>query len=266
MFLVHDSPLSGHMGQATTWERARRAAWWPGMKTDVMKYVQGCDKCQLHKQKKFPGRAPLRNTDIPGRPLDKVQIDFCSPFHKSIPDEMEYILAIQDVFSRYCILIPTRDCKAETAAQVFRERWVCQFGIPLMVQSDRGTHFTALVFQETCKALGIKHISSSANHPQSQGQVEHQNHLVDNIRCVIEEEPYAWPRAVEVVQFAHNTAVNATTGYTPHDLLFGQASRRPETLLARQLSLSGRLSDEDWENDETHKEMARRQVENGQNI
>ena len=41
-----------------------------------------------------------------------------------------------------------------------------------MVQSDRGTHFTALVFQETCKALGIKHILSSANHPQSQGQFE----------------------------------------------------------------------------------------------
>ena len=153
--------------------------------------------------------------------MDKVQIDFCGPFHKSIPDGMKYILAIQDVFSRYCILIPTRDCKAETAAQVFRVRWVCQFGIPLMVQSDRGTHFKALVFQETCKALGIQHILSSANHPQSHGQVERQNQLVNKIRFVIEEEPYSWPRAVAVVQFAHNTTANATTGYTPHELLFG---------------------------------------------
>ena len=85
---------------------------------------------------------------------------------------------------------------------------------------------------------------------------------MDNIRCVIEEEPYSWPKAVAVVQFAHNTAVNAATGYTPHQLLLGQASQRPKTLLARQLSLSGRLSDEDWENDETHKEMARRRVVN----
>ena len=110
------------------------------MKKDVMTYVQGCDKCQLHKRKKFPGNAPLRNTNISGRPLDKVQIDFCGPFHKSIQNEIEYILAIQDAFSRYCILIQARDCKEETAAQVFRERWVCQFGIPLMVQSDRSTH------------------------------------------------------------------------------------------------------------------------------
>ena len=122
--------------------------WWRTFKAD---------SCQLHKRKKLPGRAPLQNTDIPRRPLDKVQIDFCGPFHKSVPEGMEYVLAIQDVFSRYCILVPTKDCRAETAARVFRERWVCQIGIPLIVQSDRGTHFTAVVFEETCRALGIDH-------------------------------------------------------------------------------------------------------------
>ena len=125
---------------------------------------------------------------------------------------MEYTWAIQDVFSSYCILIPTRDGKAETAAQVFQERWVCQFGIPLMVQSDRSTHFTAMVFNESRTALGNKRKLSSANHPQYQGQVERQNQLVENIRCVIDEEPFSWPRAVDGVQFADNTAVNATTG------------------------------------------------------
>ena len=69
------------------------------MKKDVMTYVQECDKCQLHKRKKFPGRAPLRNTDISERHLNNVQIDYWGPFHKSIPDGMEYILAIQDVLS-----------------------------------------------------------------------------------------------------------------------------------------------------------------------
>ena len=81
------------------------------MKKDVVAYVQGCDSCQLHKRKKLPGRAPLQNTDIPRRPLDKVQIDFCGPYFTSrpVPDGMEHVLAIQDVFSRYCILVPTKD-------------------------------------------------------------------------------------------------------------------------------------------------------------
>ena len=83
---------------------------------------------------------------------------------------------------------------------------------------------------------------------------------MDNVRCLVDGEPYSWPRAVETVQFAHNTAVNATTGYSPHELLCSQSSRRPETLLARQLSLSGKLSDEDWETEDTHMELARRRV------
>ena len=80
LFLVHDSLLSGHMGQARTWERACRAAWWPGMKKDVMTYIQGCDKCQSHKRKKFPGKAPLRNTDIPRRPFGQGSNRLLRPF------------------------------------------------------------------------------------------------------------------------------------------------------------------------------------------
>ena len=53
LLLVHNSPLSGHMGQDRTWERAHREAWRPYMKKDVVAYVQDCDSCQLHKRKKL---------------------------------------------------------------------------------------------------------------------------------------------------------------------------------------------------------------------
>ena len=78
--VVRDSPLSGHMGRDRTWERARRTVWWPGMTSDIATYVAGCDECQRHKRSKKPGRAPVQFTDIPERPLDKVQIDFCGLF------------------------------------------------------------------------------------------------------------------------------------------------------------------------------------------
>ena len=40
------------------------------------------------------------------------------------------MLAMQDAFSRFCLLVPTKDCKAETAVQVVMDRWVRQFGVP----------------------------------------------------------------------------------------------------------------------------------------
>ena len=131
--VVHDAPLSGHMGRDRTWDRARRAVWWPGMKSDIATYVAGCDECQRHKRSTKHGRAPLQSTDIPERPLDKVQIDFCGPFHPSVPDGNEYVLAMQDVFTRFRLLVATKDCTAETVASVFRDRWVCVFGVPLTV-------------------------------------------------------------------------------------------------------------------------------------
>ena len=83
------------------------------------------------------------------------------------------MLAVQDVFTRFTLLIATKDCTAETAASVFR--WVCVFGVPLTVQSDQGTHFTSIVFEQTCRDLGIEHLLVSPAHARSQGQVERQN-------------------------------------------------------------------------------------------
>ena len=52
-----------------------------------------------------PGVPPMQFTDIPERPLDKVQIDFCGQFQPSVPEGNEYVLAVQYVFTRFTLLI-----------------------------------------------------------------------------------------------------------------------------------------------------------------
>ena len=94
---------------------------------------------------------------------------------------------------------------------------------------DQGPHFTVPVFETTCKELGIGHARGSPEHPQSQGQVERQNQLFANIRAVCNRSPASWPGAMRTVMFAHNTSVNKTTGISPHELVFKQQARRPET-------------------------------------
>ena len=171
LLVVNNMPASGHIGQERTWQRARQSVWWPDLKQDVQKYVRGCNKCQLHKRPNHPKRAPLLNTDIPAHPLDKVQIDFCGPFQKSISEGYQYVLAMQDVFamqgvfSKFCLLVPTKDCKAETAVQVVMDRWVCQFGVPMVMQFDQGPTFTAELFKEMCRQLGVAHRISSPKSP-----------------------------------------------------------------------------------------------------
>ena len=51
---------------------------------------------------------------------------------------------------------------------------------------------------------------------------------MDNIICVCDNNPAGWADAVVAVQYADNTSSNATTGCSPHQLLFHQAPNRPE--------------------------------------
>ncbi|XP_065182427.1 uncharacterized protein K02A2.6-like [Sycon ciliatum] len=132
-------------------------------------YVQGCEACQRHMRPKQPDKMQLETMDIPKAPLSRIQIDFVGPFQPSVPEKCRYILAIQDVLTRYAMLIPTVGCTAETAAVVLLERWVTVFDIPETVQSDRGSHFNGAVFREMCTAIGMRQALSSPNHAQSNG-------------------------------------------------------------------------------------------------
>ena len=42
----HDPEIIGHPGQLRMMELLKRTYWWPGLKENVKKYVQGCFKCQ----------------------------------------------------------------------------------------------------------------------------------------------------------------------------------------------------------------------------
>ena len=45
----HDLVDIGHPGQQQMMELIKRNYWWPEIKNDVKKYVQGCFKCQQNK-------------------------------------------------------------------------------------------------------------------------------------------------------------------------------------------------------------------------
>ena len=181
--MIHDAPFSGPMGRNRTTERIRDIVWWPHMSEDVATYVKGCDACQRHKRPKQPDRTKLESTPIPAAPLVRVQIDFIGPFQPSVPRNYRYVLAIQDFRTRNSLLVPTMDCTAETAAQVLVQRWVIVLDVPEVLQSDQDPHLTGIVFRQLCTVIGINQAFCSPNHPQSNGQIERQNLLTDNVRC-----------------------------------------------------------------------------------
>ncbi|KAG2884841.1 hypothetical protein PC117_g25712 [Phytophthora cactorum] len=60
---------------------------------------------------------------------------------------------------------------------------------------------------------------STADHPQTDGQTERVNRVVEDIlRSVCAEAPRRWSEVLPLVEFALNNAVNASTGFTPFNV------------------------------------------------
>ena len=235
LHLVHASPTAAHMGTNRTWVRARNNFWWEDMKQDIDNFVRDCKLCSKNKHVNKPNEAPQSLTSIPDGPLVEVMIDFVGPFQEARSHKFRYALQVQDVFSRFLIFEPTVDSTAQTAAVVLKNRWISIFGMPSTLRSDRGKHFTAEVFEELCKLSGIKHKLGSPEHPQSQGQVERQNQLINQVRCLCENDIEKWPETLFSVQCSHNGSMNSSTGYSPGRILLGKGFSNPEDIVLNHL-------------------------------
>ena len=85
-------------------------------------------------------------------------------------DRYQYILTIQDVFSRYLWLRPLTYKTSKVVSKALGDLYI-EVGPPKVLQSDRGGEFKKWV-KKMCKNLNVKMIQSRPYHPQSQGKVK----------------------------------------------------------------------------------------------
>ena len=72
-------------------------------------------------------------------------------------------------------------------AQLYIERILCLHGIPKTIISDRGSQFIARFWEQLHTCLGTRLIHSSAYHPQTDGQTERINQILEDMlrACVL---------------------------------------------------------------------------------
>ena len=173
----HNSVDVGHLGQQRMLELIKWNYWWPGLKEDVKKYVQGYFKYQQNKvqhQKKAGELHPLK---IPQEPWQEISIDIIRPLSRS--NRMDTIVVIIDQFTKMIQLKAiTTSISSEGIAKIYRDNIWKLHGVPKKILSDWGPQFPSRFMKEFMKALETERQLSTVYHSQINGQTERINQKI----------------------------------------------------------------------------------------
>jgi transposase InsO family protein len=101
-------------------------------------------------------------------------------------------------------------------------------GIPKTIISDRGTQFVARFLEQLHECLGTKLICSSSYHPQTDGQTERINQILeDMLRASILHFDKSWDKCLSLAEFSYNNSYPASLKMAPFDALYERRCRTP---------------------------------------
>jgi hypothetical protein len=163
-----------------------------------------------------------------------VHIDILGPFASS-NNGYKFVLTMIDRFTRWVEAIPLRTITAESVAKHLLNDWICRYGTPSVITSDRGTQFTSDLFASLTRLVGTHHITTTAYHPQANGLVERVHRVLNNaLAAVIQTKPTtSWVNALPLILLSHRTTMREELGASPAELLFGSTLALPADFVLR---------------------------------
>jgi len=223
----HDPPAQGHCGRDKMQYAMEGNVFWNKMIQDIKEYVNTCETCQ--RAKHYQHKTPWQNTPIPGEVFEDVSLDVVGPVPTSLTGK-SYILVVQDRLSRWIKFSPMRDTSAEVTARTFLNDWVCVYGVPKRIITDRGTNFTSRLFATMNEFLGIQHGKTTAYRPTSNGQNERSHRDLHKYLSMYltHQTIKTWDTLLQHAGWVHNSSLHDALQMSPYEVVYGI---KPNTVL-----------------------------------
>ena len=147
----------------------------------------------------------------------------------------KYLFVIMEYLTKWCITaaLPSFDTTHITNTLLFEV--VLKYSTPRRLITDNRANFISEAMNAVCQRLNIARSLTSVEFPQADGLVERMNRTLKvSLASYVEENPSKWDEYLPFVTFAYNTAKQASTGYSPFELLFG---RRPAIPMPDEMTI-----------------------------
>ena len=115
--------------------------FWPGIQSDIRRFIQSCDVCQRTFPKGRVTRVPLGSMPLIDIPFQRIAVDIVGPIFPATDKGNRYILTVVDYATRYPEAVAMKNIEttiAEALVDIFS-----RVGVPREVLSDQGTQFTS---------------------------------------------------------------------------------------------------------------------------
>ncbi|KAF1319909.1 Pol protein, partial [Globisporangium splendens] len=231
LYEYHDGPSSGHLGREKTFLNLSRDYYWPHMYKWVRKYVRTCEVCQRVKPSGST-QAPLRSLPVPQDSWKSVSMDFIFGLPRD-KHRRNGVLVFVDRFSKMVHLTPVSDkISAEMTAKVFVDVVFRLHGLPSEIVSDRDTRFTSRFWRTLLGILDTKLSMSTAAHPETDGQTERVNRVLEDVLRSYATSFKEWSEFLPLAEFALNNSTHVSTGHSPFYVNYGIHPRVPASIMA----------------------------------
>jgi hypothetical protein len=139
------------------------------------------------------------------------------------------IWAIVDQLTKvaHFLLVHTID-KAHKYAKLYIDRIVCLHGLPWTIVSDQGAQFIARFWEKLQESLETKLVRCSAYHPQTDGQNERVNQILeDMLRAFVINYGKNWDKYLSLAEFAYNSSYQFSLKMAPFEAMYGRRCQTP---------------------------------------
>jgi hypothetical protein len=151
------------------------------MKRDIAEYVALCDTCQRVKAEPQWPAGLLQPLWVPEWKWEEIAIDFIVGLPRTWWGyDSVWVIMVQ--LTKVVHFIPIKTTySGPQLTELYMSRIVCLPRVLKKIVSDRGTQFTSMFWERLHEILDTQLRFSSAYHPQTDGQTERVNQILEDM-------------------------------------------------------------------------------------
>jgi hypothetical protein len=225
---AHTLRYSIHPGSTKMYHDLRQQFWWTRMKREAARYVSECDTTQMVKADYMKLGGLLQPLSIPEWKWDDISMDFIMGLSLTV-GKFNSIWVIVYQLSKSAHFIPINTAyQVEKYAEIYITRVLCLHGVLKTIIFDRGSQFVAHFWDQLHASLRTHLIHSSAYHPQTFGQTERVNQILEYMmRACVMEYQGSWDKNLPWAEFSYNNSYQKSLKMVPFEVLYGRQCRTP---------------------------------------